>query len=211
MCKKGSHPLQDFCPHAHTQDEIRDVKGYLQLLDIPAQERVSQEIAAFEEEESVHIDQVLDLPSKLRDYTIKGIKKSVSLNYTGPGGFEVAFQQTPKKKPGKNKKKKKTKSIQDGKSTDAIIFLDLKLFKVKQCSAGTNHNPKKCLNFHDYKRDRRRPIGLYSSEACVNVAKGGECPYGDLCKRSHNRVEEFYHPEKYKVKFCSTYPNNIED
>lgn len=209
--EKGSHPLQDFCPHAHTQDEIRDVRGYLQLIDIPPQERSLEETPILDDEDSVHIDQVLELPTKLQDHKIKGMKKSVSLNYTGPGGFEVAFQQTPKKKPGKNKKKKKAKSIQEGKSIDTIIFLDLKLFKVKQCTAGTNHNPKKCLNYHDFKRDRRRPIGSYSSEACMNVAKGGEWPYGDSCQRSHNRVEEFYHPEKYKVKFCSTYPSNCEE
>lgn len=83
------------------------------------------------------------------------------------------------------------------------------MFKVKQCNAGSNHNPKKCLNYHDFKRDRRRPLGGYSSESCINMTKNGECPFGDECKRSHNRVEEFYHPEKYKVKFCSTYPDNI--
>ena len=33
---------------------------------------------------------------------------------------------------------------------------------------------------------------------------------GDQCFRSHNRVEEFYHPEKYKVKFCSSYPNKVD-
>jgi hypothetical protein len=33
---------------------------------------------------------------------------------------------------------------------------------------------------------------------------------GDSCSRSHNRVEEFYHPEKYKVKFCSSYPDKLE-
>ena len=33
---------------------------------------------------------------------------------------------------------------------------------------------------------------------------------GDSCTKAHNRVEEFYHPEKYKVKFCQTYPNRVE-
>lgn len=28
--------------------------------------------------------------------------------------------------------------------------------------------------------------------------------------RSHNRVEQLYRPDKYKTKFCSYYPNNIE-
>ena len=36
-----------------------------------------------------------------------------------------------------------------------------------------------------------------------------ECPDQDDCFRCHNRVEDFYHPEKYKTKFCSTYPDKI--
>lgn len=142
-------------------------------MDIPVQQRYHEEISIPEEDEN----KVSELPSKLQTQDKGRIKKSASVNYPGHGGFEVEFQQSPKKKDEKNKnkkKKKKTKSIQEGKSTDAIMFLDLKLFKVKQCTAGTNHNPKKCLNYHDFKRDRRRPIGSYSSEACVNVSKGGE-------------------------------------
>ena len=108
------------------------------------------------------------------------------------------------------KRIKKSKKSTDSRTSDALCFLDLKLFKVRQCTAGSNHNPKKCLNYHDSKRDRRRPIGGYSSEPCKNIGKGRECPFGDSCKRAHNRVEEFYHPEKYKVKFCSTYPHNTD-
>lgn len=29
--------------------------------------------------------------------------------------------------------------------------------------------------------------------------------------KAHNRVEEFYHPEKYKCKFCQTYPNDMHN
>jgi len=36
------------------------------------------------------------------------------------------------------------------------------------------------------------------------------CPLKDACPRAHNRVEDFYHPEKYKTKFCQTYPNRVE-
>jgi hypothetical protein len=28
-----------------------------------------------------------------------------------------------------------------------------------------------------------------------------------MCDKAHNRVEEFYHPDKYKAKFCSSYLN----
>ena len=111
----------------------------------------------------------------------------------------------------KREKRKQNKSKQGAKknSLEAIFFLDLDTFKVKQWTAGTNHNPKKCLNYHDFKRDRRRPMGTYSSEFCMSMTKIGEWPNGDTWNRAHNRVEEFYHPEKYKVKFCSTYPNEV--
>lgn len=91
------------------------------------------------------------------------MKKSVSLCYSGAGGIEEAMKSSKK---SKNKKKNKNKSKQggDGKSLETIFFLDLNSFKVKQCTAGANHNPKKCLNYHDFKRDRRRPMGTYSSE-----------------------------------------------
>ena len=31
------------------------------------------------------------------------------------------------------------------------------------------------------------------------------CPDGDACQYAHNIVEEFYHPEKYKAKFCQSF------
>jgi hypothetical protein len=53
---------------------------------------------------------------------------------------------------------------------------------------------------------------MYTSEICpyVAVGRGQDCPMGDQCFRAHNRVEEFYHPEKYKVKFCSSYPGKLD-
>ena len=62
---------------------------------------------------------------------------------------------------------------------------------------------KKCIYYH--KQDRRRPLGTYSSVKCQFTQEG--CPNGDHCHFSHNRVEEFYHPEKYKTKFCKNYPD----
>lgn len=40
---------------------------------------------------------------------------------------------------------------------------------------------------------------------CSYAIKSKECPNGESCQKSHNRVEEFYHPDKYKAKFCSSY------
>ena len=186
---------------------MRHVEEYFRLLE-PEKPPVEQE------EESIEkpLDQVAELPSKPQSKLPGGrMKKSVSMNYTGPGGIEAAMQ-TPKKKNNNRSKKKRNKSkgTRDQRSGEAICFLDLKQFKVKECTAGSNHNPKKCLNYHDYKRDRRRSMGTYSSESCISMSKTGECQFGDSCQRAHNRVEEFYHPEKYKVKFCSTYPHDTD-
>ena len=35
------------------------------------------------------------------------------------------------------------------------------------------------------------------------------CKLGDSCPRAHNTVEDFYHPEKYKSKFCQTFPHHV--
>lgn len=40
--------------------------------------------------------------------------------------------------------------------------------------------------------------------------KNKECHFGDKCQKAHNRVEEFYHPDKYKAKFCSSYIKGSE-
>ena len=101
------------------------------------------------------------------------------------------------------------------------MFLDLYSFKTMVCNMDPqNHNMKKCPYYHDYSKDRRRPLGTYSSEVCSALTRGGRqpntnyssptnCPQGDQCDRAHNRVEEFYHPDKYKAKFCASYLNPI--
>jgi hypothetical protein len=81
-------------------------------------------------------------------------------------------------------------------------------------ASSVNHNHKKCPFYHDFKKERRRPLGFYQSEKCsfINEGRGGgDCPYGDNCDRAHNRVEEFYHPDKYKAKFCATFLNPMAD
>ena len=46
---------------------------------------------------------------------------------------------------------------------------------------------------------------MYTSELCSFIAKKKHCPQGDNCIYCHTRVEEFYHPDKYKAKFCQSY------
>lgn len=70
---------------------------------------------------------------------------------------------------------------------------------------GGPHNAKQCPYYHDKKKDRRRALGTYQAERCQFLMNKKECPYKDQCQFAHNRVEEFYHPDKYKAKFCSSY------
>jgi hypothetical protein len=66
-----------------------------------------------------------------------------------------------------------------------------------------NHNLKRCSDYHEKTKDRRRPPGSYKSELCSFIAKKKQCPQGDSCIYCHTRVEEFYHPDKYRAKFCA--------
>ena len=90
---------------------------------------------------------------------------------------------------------------------ESVALLDLRLFKTERCTKDSRHNQKKCFFYHD--KDQRRPLGTYSSEMC-EFAETGKCPEGEFCPRAHNRVESFYHPEKYKAKFCNKWPHGVE-
>lgn len=100
----------------------------------------------------------------------------------------------------------KTRSDDESTASNAepCIFLDLLTFKTRRCDIKTEHNTKQCLHFHEAsKKDRRRNPTTYTSELCPHVQGGRKsCPNGDSCPKAHNRVEDFYHPEKYKSKFC---------
>jgi len=43
---------------------------------------------------------------------------------------------------------------------------------------------------------------------CPVAQKGQKCHNGDDCRYSHNKVEQLYHPDRYKKKFCTLYPHN---
>lgn len=85
------------------------------------------------------------------------------------------------------------------------MHLDLDSFKTQPCKINGQHNPKLCVYYHSSK-DRRRSTP-HSHELCSNP---DNCPLGDSCPKAHNRVEQLYHPEKYKTKFCSYFPNNLD-
>ncbi len=94
-----------------------------------------------------------------------------------------------------------------------IVHLELEFFKTNPCNKTSQHNHKQCINYHNPK-DRRRPGNFYSSELCNSVDQESfamKCAFGDVCTSSHNKVEAFYKPDKYKTKFCTYYPYNCRN
>ena len=89
-----------------------------------------------------------------------------------------------------------------------ITYLDLDTFKIHPCSIKVPHNHKQCQFYH-YPKDRKRPGFQYSTDLCEYIEREQECAYGESCPKSHNRVEQLYTPNKYKMRFCSYYPNNL--
>jgi hypothetical protein len=106
----------------------------------------------------------------------------------------------------KNNKQKNTQ----GKNSKILLNshlpqqFNLSTFKINKCSLTNKHNEKQCLGFHSIKDRRRNPhFCNYSSEMCSTVELEKNCQIGDYCQKSHNKVEAFYHPLKFKTKFCS--------
>ena len=103
-----------------------------------------------------------------------------------------------------------THFMADSNSHPAVFstHLDLSLFKTQPCSIQEPHNPKLCIYYHS-SRDRRRNIP-HSFEMCAEHEKD-LCNNVETCNKAHNRVEQLYHPDKYKMKFCTFYPKKIHE
>ena len=89
--------------------------------------------------------------------------------------------------------------------------LDLSSFKVHPCKQPLHpHNHKRCIYYHSEKDRRRDPRKItYASDLCRQKDEEGTCVAGEGCRYAHNKVEQAYHPTKYRYKFCSTYPGEV--
>lgn len=92
-----------------------------------------------------------------------------------------------------------------GVQKSGLKLLELGEFKVLPCRVMQQHNHKHCGFYHSYK-DKRRVSG-YSADLCPMA---DNCARGDSCPKAHNRVEQLYHPDKYKTKFCTQYPDKLD-
>lgn len=106
---------------------------------------------------------------------------------------------------------KKTKESLGKKEEPGLQDFDLDNFKTMPCQSKGNHNPKYCYYYH-HEKDRRRPTTYYnySSDTCPKIEKNQECPNGENCRYAHNKVEQLYHPDRYKRKFCTHHPHKLE-
>jgi len=110
----------------------------------------------------------------------------------------------------KNKVMKEISKTQQGASPTSQSAFSLDNFKAKPCQVKGNHNPKVC-EFYHHENDRKRPVSVYhySPNMCEYVQNDQICPNGNNCRFCHNKVEQLYHPEKYKKKFCLYHPHSI--
>lgn len=69
------------------------------------------------------------------------------------------------------------------------------------------HDLSTCLYYHNAK-DRRRPHLNYEHVMCESW---GDCPNGDSCYYAHNKIEQLYHPSRYKSKFCEKFPDQLAE
>lgn len=87
-----------------------------------------------------------------------------------------------------------------------ITLENLPNFKTIKCEITIKHSEKECYYYHTSK-DKRRSLFkvFYYPSICLNSSNDKVCSNEDLCNKSHNQVELFYHPEKFKTKYCSYY------
>lgn len=80
--------------------------------------------------------------------------------------------------------------------------IDMSNFKTQQCPILTKHNIKKCIYYHFTSEKRRNLKKIqYSKMICKNLQSCQK----KSCKYSHNTMEQLYHPENYKKKYCKSF------
>ncbi|CAD8169397.1 unnamed protein product [Paramecium pentaurelia] len=87
-------------------------------------------------------------------------------------------------------------------------------FKTLKCESQHQIDQKKfCPFFHD-ESDRRRNLKEHTYQQigitiyflifrCQLCPQANKCPRGDQCQWAHNKVEQVYHPNRYKTKYCT--------
>lgn len=83
------------------------------------------------------------------------------------------------------------------------MHLDLIQFKTQPCKKKKCHKAKTCMNYH-FPSEKRRSLKNFKYGKVVCPDKK-ECKNGDYCEYSHNFIEQIYHPDNYKKKYCKDF------
>jgi len=83
-----------------------------------------------------------------------------------------------------------------------FLHLDLSKFKTDKCGNPAPHDAKKCSRYHfpSEKRRSQREY-FYQKSLCMNK----EVCMDDGCPFAHNFVEQIYHSDSYKKKYCKDF------
>src|SRR3990167_8524969 len=126
-------------------------------------------------------------------------------------GRKPVWTQQPEQK-AQNQGGSQMQDYQPQYPSNFVERLNLRTFKVTKCTWKHQHNYRTCINYHgDQDRRRNHAVIPYEPEMCEHLGSNRECPQADNCRWSHSMVEKAYHPDKYRKKFCSYFPNDIQN
>lgn len=83
-----------------------------------------------------------------------------------------------------------------------FLHLDLSNFKTTPCTLTVPHEVKRCFFFHFPSEKRRSLNDIFYSKILCN--KKNACNDSG-CKYSHNYIEQIYHVDNYKKKYCKDF------
>lgn len=136
------------------------------------------------------------------------INNKYNYNFSNPTGPQLNLEIAPIKAQNTTAPDENINRINENIFQNGLKETDLAYFKVYPCNIYSKHNEKQCIFYHSAKDFKRMLTKItYSFELCKFAEAGRSCPNGEFCLKSHNRVEQFYHPDKFKSKFCSHYNN----
>lgn len=82
------------------------------------------------------------------------------------------------------------------------MHFDLSTFKIQPCKNDSGHDIKKCIFYH-FNSDKRRSLAKFQYKKIICPDKQ-KCT-SNICPFSHNYMEQIYHPDNYKKKYCKDF------
>jgi len=83
-----------------------------------------------------------------------------------------------------------------------FLHLDLSLFKTHRCPSNHPHDAKKCFYYHFPSERRRSLCQVYYQK---NLCPGKSDCNNEHCPFAHNFVEQIYHADSYKKRYCKDF------